>query len=296
MTTTEEKKDKEIIALEKLMDELALGYQESEEELSGKSQEFLALKEKYDNFKTKIASNSNTLTDVERLEYEDEIEELEKSIERLKGQNEQLEKEHYKQLQEYLEEIEKKYHGLNNERRTFFATEFDGVLNNIHSRIDTLEYEPLDKKDFEEISNQLNNLDTKLGNMEDMYLEKVSALEERFKKIISNPKNKKRLRKILKKVISLEKILEEIRVNTFRTSEYDPNITLRLVESDLEKIESIMNKRRLPVYRLYCLVRSVLIGGILLGTLVILLLNEPYKTWVSEIDYSKILPIFKDVP
>ena len=250
-----DKKDKKIIALEKSMDELALGYQESEKELSEKNQDFISLKEKYDNFKAKIVSNPNTLTEVERLEYEEEIEELQKSIEKLKSQ--------------------------------------DDILDIIHSRIDTLEYEPLDKEDFEKISSKIEDLDTKLENMEDRYLDKITKLEERFNKIISNPRNQVRLKKIINQVAKFEKILTDIKS---KNTNNDSEITLHLLESDLEKIESIMNKKRLPVYRLYCLVRSVLIGGILLGTLVVILLNEPFKSWVSEINYSKILTILKDVP
>lgn len=130
-----------------------------------------------------------------------------------------------------------------------------------------------------------------LKSLEKNYADKITSLEDRYNKIISNPNNQVLLKKIVTQVAKFGKTLIDIK-NTNDTSE----ITLHLLESDLEKIESIMNKRRLPVYRLYCLIRSILIGGILLGTLVIILFNEPYKTWILELNSSKILTIFKDVP
>jgi len=113
----------------------------------------------------------------------------------------------------------------------------------------------------------------KLVSLEKDYEAKIALIESRFKKIKHNPKNEKRLRKIFKNIIELEKKLEEIRINNSIQSEYDPNITLRLVEKDLKKIEKIMSKRKFNLYSLYCKTRFVIIGVI---GMVMLLMHEPF--------------------
>ena len=60
------------------------------------------------------------------------------------------------------------------------------------------------------------------------------------------------------------------------------------------KIKSNIKKKLSIIYNLYFLVRSILIS-ILLGVLVILFLNNSYNTFISEIDFSKILTIFKNL-
>ncbi len=125
------------------------------------------------------------------------------------------------------------------------------------------------KKSIELSSETASNL----LELEKTYKKEVEQIEKRFKKIKHNPKNEKRLRRISRQIKGFENKLEEIK----KEKKGDTLITLRLVEADLEKIESIMNKKRLPIYRLYYLVRSILIGGILLGFLVIILLNYIYK-------------------
>jgi hypothetical protein len=112
-----------------------------------------------------------------------------------------------------------------------------------------------------------------LVSLEKNYEDKIGLIEDRFKKIKHNPKNEKRLREIFKSILDLEKKLEEIKENNSTKSEYDPNITLRLVENDLKKIEKIMSKRKFNLYSLYCKTRFVIIGVI---GMTLLLLYEPF--------------------
>jgi len=123
---------------------------------------------------------------------------------------------------------------------------------------------------------------TRLVHLEKSFEEKITLVEDRFKKIKYNPKNERRLRKIFKDLITLEKTLEEIRVNSSISSRYDQNITLRLVENDLEKIEKIMRKRKSISYTLYLGTRFVILGVI---GMTALLLFEPlweiYKQLLS---------------
>ena len=238
------------------------------------------------------STSENSGKDLINLEkYKHKIKQLEESIFTLKGRNEELKKENKHELEIYLQRIEEKYEELGREKKILFENNFAEILKDINSSIDTSSSEPLDTEAFEKIYLALEKLDTKLDDIEDNYELKIDNLNERFTKLISNPKNEKRLRRISRQIHGFENKLEEIK----REKRGNPKITLHLLESNLEKIESIMNKRRLPVYHLYYLVRSVLVGGILLGTLVVVLVNEPYKTWVSEINYSKILTIFKDI-
>jgi len=112
-----------------------------------------------------------------------------------------------------------------------------------------------------------------LVSLEKNYEDKIGLIEDKFKKIKHNPKNEKRLREIFKSILDLEKKLEEIKENNSTQSEYDPNITLRLVENDLKKIEKIMSKRKFNLYSLYCKTRFVIIGVI---GMTLLLLYEPF--------------------
>lgn len=78
----------ETIKLERAIDSLALDYQKSEKKSSLKETELIELKDKYNRFKESV--NGNILSETEKLIYKDELEELKKIIERLKGKNEQI--------------------------------------------------------------------------------------------------------------------------------------------------------------------------------------------------------------
>jgi DNA repair exonuclease SbcCD ATPase subunit len=283
--------------LVKLMDELAVDYQNSENKSIQKDEEYRELQEKYTRFKERNITSGERLTELDKFRYEEEIVDLNKSIEQLKGKNKQidelkesitlssktanilvdLEKENRGRLEKYIQKIEEKYEELNNDKKSLFSKEFNEILGDIYSAINALSYEPLDKEDFEKIFLELEKLETKLETFGDNMEEKIDEIQKRFNQIKYNPKNEKRLRRIFRQIYGFENKLEEIRKGT------NPKITLRLLQTDLEKIEKIMKKSRLPVYGFYCILRAILLGGILLGGLVILFLNEPFKSLIEKL-------------
>ena len=288
----EEKKN-----LVKLMDELAVDYQNSENKSIQKDEEYRELQEKYTRFKERNITSGERLTELDKFRYEEEIVDLNKLIEQLKGKNKQidelkesitlssktanilvdLEKENRGKLEKYIQKIEEKYEELNNDKKSLFSKEFNENLGDIYSAINALSYEPLDKEDFEKIFLELEKLETKLETFGDNMEEKIDEIQKRFNQIKYNPKNEKRLRRIFRQIYGFENKLEEIRKGT------NPEITLKLVRADLEKIEKIMKKSRLPVYGFYCILRVVLLGGILLGGLIILFLNEPLTSLIEKL-------------
>ena len=204
--------------LEKLMDELALDYQNSEDKSIQKDKDYIELQEKYTRFKDRNITSGKRLTELDKFRYEEEIEDLNKSIEQLNGKNKQidelkntialssktanilvaLEKEGRGKLEKYIQEIEEKFEELDKEVKSLFLKEFNEILGDIYSAIDALSYEPLDKEDFERISIQLENLDSKLEDIEANFKDKIDEFKERFNTIKYNPKNKYRLRRISK--------------------------------------------------------------------------------------------------
>jgi hypothetical protein len=124
-------------------------------------------------------------------------------------------------------------------------------------------------KEFNELKltiDKVHKTSENLNILEANYEEKIKSIEDRFKKIKHNPKNEKRLRKIFNKLIEFENKLDNIKPN-------DPKITLHLLESDLEKIENIMSKRKSKCYSLYCIIEVIILGVM---AMVSLLLYEPF--------------------
>ena len=141
--------------------------------------------------KNKLEESINELY-IDSENNEKTIKGLNKGIEQLKGKTEQiedlkesinlssetskrlekLEEESKGKLEKYIEQIEEKYKEIDEEKKKFFKEEFYEILKNINSSIDTLSYDPLDKEDFERISKELEDLDSKL----DKVSEKVDDL------------------------------------------------------------------------------------------------------------------------
>jgi DNA repair exonuclease SbcCD ATPase subunit len=120
-----------------------------------------------------------------------------------------------------------------------------------------------------------------LVSLENKYEEKIALIEDRFKKIKHNPQNEKRLRKIFDKIIIFEKRLDDIkRRGDIYPIKVDPNITLHLLEKDLEKIDKIIRERQSKLYASYCMTRNILIGVIAMSTL---LLYEPFWEIYKEL-------------
>jgi hypothetical protein len=205
-----------------------------------------------------------------------EYEELEKSIENDSKIN--LTEKVKERFQEKIKVLSRKVTKLENDlllkdkNINLQKSEFEGKL----SSIKLIKSENTLKESLELAKETSWNL----LELETDYQKKIKDIEHRFKKIKYNPKNEKRLRKFLKKILNFEKKLEEIRKNNSTESKYDPNITLRLVENDLKKIEKIMNKRKSKIYSYYCLARSVIIGVIAMFSL---LLYKPFWEIYKEL-------------
>ena len=140
-----------------------------------------------------------------------------------------------KDLQKDIEQLRDK------SRQIDEVDNFSQILRRINSRIDDLSYEPLDKEDFDSIFNQLDYLDTKLDKMEKNYEVKINEIKERFEFI-----SKKKIQQLEKKITSLKPT--------------DPEITLRLLETDLQKIEKVMSKREPKLWTFYSMTRFVVVG------------------------------------
>lgn len=283
---------RKIDSLETEIDNLAIDYQESENSFSIKEKELSRLQEKYTRLKKQISSSAETLTNIEKLGYEDEIESLQRSIEQLKGKGEQINdlKESIslssetartlenlvnvdkQKIETYITKVEQKYQDVDEKQKGVIQKQFDEVLTNIHTRLDSLEYEPLDKDDFEKILLELEGLDGKLDKLEDNFDSKIHEITQRFYKVAPKVKNQKRYRNILNTVKKFEKDLNEITQNS--KLEYKSEITLHLLESDLEKIELIMRKRAFSFYNIYCFTRFFILGVIANVTLIFLYLEH----------------------
>jgi len=245
-------------------------------------------------------SDSSTVQLVDLKKYQLEIESLNGLVLELKNSItlssktantlENSVSEDRKNIKDYLDKIEQKYQEIDERKKNAVEKEFSEVLNNIHSRLDTMEYEPPDKEDFEKIFLQLEQLDTKLNNIEENYEFKIDEIEKKFAEIIPTIKNQRLYRKVIKYVKKFEKDLEEIKrsISVIKQTthvEYDPEINLHLLQSDLEKIESIMKKRRLPIYSLYCQVRAVILSSFLILFTIFVLLNEPFSSWIKNFSF-----------
>jgi len=295
--------NKKIIDLEKDIDNLALDYQNSEINIIEKETEFIALQGKYNKFKEKVTNSTDTLTEVDKLKYEDEIEDLQKLVEQLNGKNKQIDElkesitlssrtaktlenlvnEDRTRLEAYLSEIELKYEEVDEKQKGVIEKKFDEVLKNIHSRLDSMEYEPLDKDDFDKIFGQLEQLDDKLDGFEEKYELKIHEMEKKIYKISLNIKNKRRYKEVIKHAKKFKDDLEEIKA-LVADIKYDPKITLRLLQSDLEKIELIMNEVRWSRFNaIYCKVRFVVLGAIVVvGSL---FSDNSYLDWIDNLPF-----------
>ena len=80
-------------------------------------------------------------------------------------QTDELKESNRDKLENYFQQIEKKYEELDNEKKNLLKGNFFDILKNINSRIDTLSYEPLDKEDFEGIFIHLDTLDESINNI-----------------------------------------------------------------------------------------------------------------------------------
>jgi ABC-type transporter lipoprotein component MlaA len=131
---------------------------------------------------------------------------------------------------------------------------FSKILHRINSRIDDLSYEPLDKDDFESIFNQLDYIDTKLDKMEKNYEIKVNEIKDRFE------------------LVSKRKIQQlEQKLNLMKPA--DPEIRLHILETDLKRIEEVINNRSPKIWNFYSMTRFVIVG--VLG-MIGLLMYEPF--------------------
>ena len=137
--------------------------------LKEKNREITSLEESIGELSINSENNEKTIKDlnkdIEQLKGKTEqIEELKESInlssetsKRLK----KLEEESKGKLEKYIEQIEEKYKELDEDKKKFFKEEFSKILENINS-----------SEDFEKISKELENLDSKL----DKVSEKVDDL------------------------------------------------------------------------------------------------------------------------
>jgi len=211
--------------LAKLMDELAVDYQNSENKYIKTKKEFILLEKKYIALKKQIMSIKKILSKEDELKYINEINKLKQSIEKLKVQNEQINK----------------------------------LKENIKLSSDT--------------ANKLVDLEKNCIKIDD--------IEKRFNQIKYNPKNEKRLRRISKQIHGFENKLEEIK----KAKSKDPKITLKLVRADLEKIESIMNENKRPIWNIYFKTRFVIL------TLIFLI---PITVCIIE-DFSECIILFNNI-
>jgi len=163
------------------------------------------------------------------------------------------------QLNDYILKIDKKYQGLDKEKKSLFSKEFNEILGNIYSAIEALSggIPSDDKADFDKILLKLDRLYSKLDKVEDNIDKKIDEVKVRFENIKNNPKNEKDLEKIAEEIKKFENKLEEVKT-------YNSKITLSLLKSDLEKIESIMNKNKRPIWNIYCQTRFVVLGVIII--------------------------------
>lgn len=145
-------KNREITSLEESISELSINSENSQKRIEDLNKGIKQLKgktEQIEELKESINLSSETSKRLEKLEEES------------KGK-----------LEKYFEQIEEKYKELDEEKKKFFKEELSEILKSINSSIDTLSYAPLDKEDFERISKELEDLDSKL----DKVSEKVDDL------------------------------------------------------------------------------------------------------------------------
>jgi len=188
----------------------------------------------------------------------------------------------YKDSKQQSQEVSEKFSKLSDEKAKLeeelekFSNFDETKKNDIQLLIDKHKREINELKNLIEQwkgkTKQLNNLKTSielssktaisLVNLEKNYEEKIKIIEDRFKKIKHNPKNEKRLKKILDKTVEFEEKLKNIKPN-------DPEITLHLLETDLDKIEQIIRKRYSSTYNIYCKVRFFIISIIAISCIIV---------------------------
>lgn len=130
------------------------------------------------------------------------------------------------------------------------------------------------------LSSQTANTLKKLAEEEK---NKIDEMEKKIYKISLNIKNKRRYKEVIKYAKKFEDDLEEIKA-LVADIKYDPKITLRLLQSDLEKIESIMNEVRWSRFdAIYCTVRFVVLGAIVVvGSL---FFDKSYLDWIDNLPF-----------
>jgi len=230
---------------------ITLKYQDSENISMKKNKELIFLKEEYNELEKSFENDSKTnLTEKAKQRFQEKIKVL--TIKIVKLENDLLLKEKDVELKE---------------------SEFKRELSSIK-----LTKSETNLKESLELSNKTS---WNLLKLDDRYEEKIKELEYKLNEIKFNSKNKKRFRKYLRKILNFEKKLDEIkRRGDVYPVKVDPNITLHLLEKDLEKIDKIISKRQSKLYASYCITRNIIIGVI---AMTILLLYEPF--WRYIIDY-----------
>lgn len=259
-----EEKDKEVKGLNQWLDTINEKY-ESEKV---KSEAFEIKASKLKEINTLLEENllgtdslRNGAIDLEK--YELEIRELNELVLKLKGKNEQI-----NDLKESITLSSK--------------------------TADTLQLLANEEKNKVEI--YIQKIEQKYEEIDER---KKNAIEKQFYKIVPTIKNQRRYRKVIKYVKRFEEGLAEIKhlisaIKTNNNVKCDPKITLKLLQSDLEKIELIMQKSRLPFYSIYCQVRAVFLSSTLVLFIITVLLNEPFSSWLQNFSLNDILNFIKN--
>ena len=271
---------KELLNLKKEYENLEQNIEEdSKRKLTEK--EKIVFQNKIDKLQSKIAELNTQLTlkekDIELIksQFREEIAMLNSWILGLESE--------YKESKQQSQKVSEKFSKLSDEKAKLegelekFSTFDETKKNDIKLLIDNHKREINELKNLIEQwkgkTEQLNNLKisidlssktaTTLVSLEKKYEEKIKIIEDRFKKIKHNPKNEKRLKKIFKEILIFENRLDNIknRVNVYPIKN-DSQITLHLLESDLEKIDDIIKKRYSIISSIYSKIRFFIISVI----------------------------------
>jgi len=265
---------KEINKLEKDISELLLNHQKNKQNVGLKEDKILELEERYSELEKSIKdSEDNEFSKAEKTIYENKILDLKKSIEQLKGKNQQV-----AELKSSINSITKSSGVL--EELTQKQTEnrdFDNWINileekyqgskDIRKELDSLkslnEGFSTNNKQLSTTIERAEKTTKELQKLESTWKTTLTDIEKRFTKVAYNPRNQTRLKRIQKQIETFEKTLDEVkrRGDVFPIKR-DSKITLHLLKSDLEKIELLVqNYRRTIYYDIYCKTRFVILGS-----------------------------------
>jgi len=232
-----EEKDNEI-------EKLALKYQNSKNKSIQIEKELTKLREK-------ITNNTEILIGVDRLEYEEKIEDLKKDIEQLNERN--------KQIDELKESI-----ALSSKT----AETLDKSINNINKK-SLVESSEETKKSLE-LLNNIQGIESNYKLNQEEYFRKIKKIYDEIQNKVSENKSDKILVKHLNRI---EKEISEIK----EKGHLDNDVLFRL-DSQLQQIQDYLPKKKSVIEKLdyyFSIPRGIVVGGIILVGLIVLLLNKP---------------------